>query len=608
MAKKCLHPGGVALTRQGIEGCNLQMGARVLDVGCGAGTTVELLLKEGFDAYGVDIALEEALMSDRFRRADAAALPYEEGKMDGMMMECSLSKISQPELALAEAHRVLKAGGRLVVADLYAEGVSCQFGGMLGRLSHWEDICRMVERAGFTLLSFEDHKDALLSYWGQLMFDMECTCIEEALGGTQAELNAARCSYFLAVFEAREVTAPPRSPLCRWVYDVAGAAPEDGAGLLQRQMESVRGTVERAREHSPFYRRHLGGIDPAALGTPQDLSALPFTSAETLAAQGTGMLCVPLSQVARIRTISTSGSTGPAKRMWFTEEDMERTVDFFSVGMRDIAAPGQRVAILMSEDKPGSIARLLQLGLARFGAEGVIGGHVREVETAQRLAAEADCLVGMPAELLYLCRKSPHLRPKTVLLSADYVSPSVMKVLEREWGAKVFTHYGLTETCYGLAVQCQGQEKQHLRAADFLVEIIDPDTGVVLPEGQTGEIVLTSLRSQALPLLRYRTGDVSSLQTACACGCQLPGLGPVLGRVVNLRHRVNIHRLDDILLALPGLCAYKATRENDVLSLILEGPPQPEEEIVRQIGGRVNITYEAVWSFRGSKKQKLEEK
>lgn len=597
MEEACARPGGLELTRRALAHCALPPGAHVLDVGCGAGATVALLRSLGHNAYGIDLNAP----TDRpaLVRGDATALPFADATLDAVLFECSLSKMAHPEKALAEARRVLKPAGCLVVSDLFAQGREADFTGLLGRVRPWAAIRAQVESTGFATLLFEEHPEALAACWGQMVFHHGPDAAQEAMGGTAEELRAARCGYFLAVFGAASL-------LQSWVYATAGVPQGDRQALEDWRFAQIRDSLNQAKKESPFFREHLAGVETESVTNAEALARLPFTTAAHLAQNQQRMLCVPLGQVARVRSFPTSGSTGPPKRVWFTGEDMERTIDFFSVGMRPLAAPGQTVAILMADGKPGGIGDLLQQGLARYGARGVIGGNVRNAEDARQTAANADCLVGVPAELLYLCRKYPHLRPKTVLLSADYVPPAIIKALEETWGCTVFVHYGLTETCYGLAVQCAARGKQHLRTADFYAEIIDPATGAVLPAGREGELVLTSLRSQALPLVRYRTGDITSLTHACPCGCSLPSLGPVRGRVENLRQTVNIHRLDDIVFALPGVAGYHARLAGEGLTLTVEGERLDEVALARQIGVKTTVEYGPAPPFSGQGKRRLE--
>ncbi len=362
--------------------------------------------------------------------------------------------------------------------------------------------------------------------------------------------------------------------------------------LARWQEEKAKQAILRAKACSPFYQQHLAKVSALDMARPNWLAQIPFTDAATISKQGPGMLCVPAHEVARIRSIPTSGSTGPAKRIFFTEGDLDRTARFFDAGMRHMVQPGQEVAVMMSSPQEGSVADLLEKGLERFGAKARFCGQVHNAEQAAQEALGAACLVGLPSEMLYLCRKAPHLRPKTVLLSADYVSPAVVQALQQAWGCQVFSHYGLTETGYGLAVQCPCREGHHLRAAEFLVEIICPKTGAVLPVGQEGELVLTSLCNEALPLLRYRTGDITSLLAQpCPCGSVHPRLGPVRGRYTHLQEAVNIYRLDDLLFSLPGMVGYEASWERETLCLLVEGPVLPEQELRDRLGVPLKVEY-----------------
>lgn len=395
--------------------------------------------------------------------------------------------------------------------------------------------------------------------------------------------------------------------LDRWIAEQTGIAPFSPEALAHWQCGQLRQALGRAREHSPFYRAHLEGTEePRSLA---DIQSLPFMDAGMLAEQGPAMLCVPLGAVERIRTLPTSGSMGAPKRVWFTQGDMERTADFFSIGMRPMAKAGETVAVLMGSERPGSIADLLRQGLARIGVEARCcpAEWGADLLLGPQGIAGAHCIVGSPAQMLYLCRKAPALRPKAVLLSADYISPSVADALQQAWRCRVYSHYGLTESCYGLAVQCNALEGQHLRAADFIVEIIDPLTGEPVPDGQQGEIVLTTLRSEALPLIRYRTGDTGALvKGPCACGSPLPRLGRVLGRGKNLAQPVNIHLLDDILFAQPGVLGYAARWQGGALALTIEGALPEAAELARRLGVPVYIQAGHASPFKQQAKRNIE--
>jgi hypothetical protein len=273
---------------------------------------------------------------------------------------------------------------------------------------------------------------------------------------------------------------------------------------------------------------------------------------------------------------------------------------------------------MLSTDTPGSVADLLRRGLEQNGVNSVIQGVIQGPESAETvretsLQAAGLCYVGLPAELFWLCRHAPDLRPETVLLSADYVSDSITKVLAEEWGCRVFTHYGMTETCYGLAVQCSAgnfaasctQGGHHLRPEDYIVEIID-DSGAELPPGQEGEIVITSLKSEAMPLLRYRTGDIGSLITEpCPCGSLLPRLGKIRGRREYLRNRLNIHMLDDLLFALPDIKGYRAALDKGILRLTFEGGAANEKDLSETLGIEVRVDYGTILPYGGKRELEI---
>lgn len=360
-----------------------------------------------------------------------------------------------------------------------------------------------------------------------------------------------------------------------WTVAQAGLSAADEAALRTWQLAHVAETVTRIQAHSRFQAKRLRSFDG-------NLESLPFSWPAEVAADPLAFLCVPQGQVARATTVCTSGTTGPKKRIFFTEGDLERTVAFFALGMTMLVEAGQDVLILMGADTEHSIARLLQTAVGRLGARARIGDLAWGAEETLAAARSAHCLVGLPAELLYLCRKDGTLRPRTVLLSADYVPECVVETLQARWGCRVFTHFGMTETGFGCAVQCEAGEGHHVRHPELMLEVVDATTGQPLPPGVPGELVVTTFTQEAMPLLRYRTGDQARLiDTPCPCGGTLPRLGRVEGRRENdlpLRDgpALSIHRLDDRLLGMPQVRAFTATLDRDRSSLTLsieaEGP------------------------------------
>lgn len=156
------------------------------------------------------------------------------------------------------------------------------------------------------------------------------------------------------------------------------------------------------------------------------------------------------------------------------------------------------------------------------------------------------------------------LQVHSVLLSTDYVPRAIRSAVKAAWRCRVYTHYGMTETGLGGGVDCAARRGYHLREADLYYEIIDPATGDRLPEGQTGEVVVTTLTRAGMPLIRYRTGDLSRmLAVDCPCGTMLRCMEHVRGKIhqsVLLRNgcRLSLPDLDEALFALEGLLDYRA--------------------------------------------------
>lgn len=315
-----------------------------------------------------------------------------------------------------------------------------------------------------------------------------------------------------------------------------GAAPDSAQDRLRRsmkdeiltrdrlaryQLEMINRTLALAFENSPYYRELFGR---RRIGSLTELSDLPFTTPEELKADPHRMLCVHPNEIVRIVTLKTSGSTGPSKRVFFTEADLELCTDYFHHGMRCLVNETDTVGILFPHETPASVGDQLIKGLKRLGAGTVpLFGLSREEVSLSVKSGGITSLAGTPGQISGLAKGYPDMDSiRTVLVSADYVSDKVRATIRQAWGAEVFEHYGMTEMGLGCAVSCEHQIGYHVREADLYLEIIDPETGEPLPDGQWGEIVFTSLTRAGMPFIRYRTGDVSRWKTEqCPCGSSL---------------------------------------------------------------------------------------
>jgi phenylacetate-coenzyme A ligase PaaK-like adenylate-forming protein len=362
-----------------------------------------------------------------------------------------------------------------------------------------------------------------------------------------------------------------------WIAKKIGM--EKGAALTRAALETwqlikLRETIERVIAHSSFYREKLLGhndepvtgkgvynvhppsVIARSIATKQSngfmtidslagLEGLPFTTSDELASEGSRMVCVPASEVSRIVTLqttsdvvnsqATSGSTGPPKRVWFTEADQELMTDYIHHGLQVMTGPDDVFLVLMPCERPGSVGDLVALGVERIGSRAVRVGPIppdgnrdEEVLELMRREGVTTGLATAPTAARLALHDETYNKMRTILLTAQYISEADEDAVESLWGCKVYEHYGMTEMGLGGAMACAERIGYHPREADLLFEIIDPDSGEVLPEGEYGEIVFTTLTRQAMPLIRYRTGDFSRwLPGACPCGSVLKRLDKV---------------------------------------------------------------------------------
>ncbi len=364
-----------------------------------------------------------------------------------------------------------------------------------------------------------------------------------------------------------------KTPLESWIASKIGI----GEDALTReeisgyQLRQLRETFQRVYNSSPFYRKRMKGLADAPWTCLDDLRRFPFTSAEDIREQGLQFLCVSQNEIGRVVTLDSSGTTGRPKRIYFTPADQELTIDFFRQGMSTLVGPGDRVLILLPCERIGSVGDLLATALRRLGAQPIMHGIVRNLsETVEIIMREGvDSLVGIPIQVLALARYSEHIVGKkmclkSALLSTDYVPRAVVREVGRLWGCDVFEHYGMTEMGLGGGVDCDAHAGYHLREADLYFEIIDPITGGVMPEGEEGEVVVSTLTRQGMPLIRYRTGDLSRfIPGPCPCGTVLCRMERVAGRengriVLRGDQSFTMADLDEALLAVEKVMDFTA--------------------------------------------------
>ncbi|MBO5555881.1 MAG: AMP-binding protein, partial [Oscillospiraceae bacterium] len=339
-------------------------------------------------------------------------------------------------------------------------------------------------------------------------------------------------------------------------------------GLLRADRETIRALqlkklnalLSREKERGGFYRDLPDHLDSLA-----ELRKLPFTTDEDLAHHAGGLLLCSQGEIQRVLSDATSGTTGAAKRVFYTEGDCERTVELFVAGLGELIGQGSVTMIGFPFSGPHGLGELIAEAVTRLGAWPLkLGAGLSYGELRQVLAQERpDTFVGMPVQLLSMLRVCGKGSLERALVSGDACPPAVLQACEDMLGSRLFPHYGSREMALGGAICCPAHQGMHLRENHVIAEIIDED-GRPLPEGETGELVITTIGMEAMPLIRYRTGDRTRILPGhCPCGSQVLRLDSVTRE----GDAAEMARLDSVLFALPFLADYRAELWGDRLHL-----------------------------------------
>ena len=343
----------------------------------------------------------------------------------------------------------------------------------------------------------------------------------------------------------------------------------DRSGLEHLQLKRLRTTVRRVFRNVPFYRAKLAeaGLKPSRIATMADLRRLPFTTnADLRANYPTGLLAVPLDDTLRLHT--SSGTTGKPKALFFSRNDVEHAAELCA-----------RCFVMTGVTRRDVFQNMMTYGLftgalvAHYGAEKVgclvipagPGNSERQLLLMQDFRTTV--LHITPSYALYFAgfiekrgidpRRDLALRKAFV--GAEPHTEETRRKIEQALGIDVYNSYGLSEmNGPGVAFECEHKHGMHVWEDSFLVEIIDPQTGELLPDGQTGELVMTTLCREAMPLLRYRTRDITSvIAEPCPCGRTHRRLNRITGRSDDMLivRGVNIYpqQIERVLMATPGI-------------------------------------------------------
>jgi phenylacetate-CoA ligase len=341
----------------------------------------------------------------------------------------------------------------------------------------------------------------------------------------------------------------------------------DRTALEALQLKRLQATVRRVARKVPLYRQKLadGGVMPRHVQSLADARRLPFTTnADLRDAYPTGLLAVGLDDTLRLHT--SSGTTGKPKALFFSARDVDNAAGLIA-----------RCLVMTGVTRHDVLQNMMTYGLftgalvMHYGAEKVgclvipAGPGNSEKQLLLMQDFRTTVIHVTPSYALYLAdfidKKGIDPRRDLVLrkafVGAEPHTEETRRKIEQALGIDVYNSYGLSEmNGPGVAFECEHKNGMHLWEDNYLLEIVDPKTGEPLPDGQTGELVLTTLCREAMPLLRYRTRDITSIIPGrCPCGRTHRRIHRITGRADDMLivRGVNIYpqQIERVLMGLP---------------------------------------------------------
>jgi phenylacetate-CoA ligase len=389
--------------------------------------------------------------------------------------------------------------------------------------------------------------------------------------------------------------------------------------LQTLQLERLQKTVKRLYENVPFYKAKLdeAGFKPGDVKSLGDLKTLPFTNKDDLRDNYPfGLFAVPMRDIVRIH--ASSGTTGKATVVGYTAEDIEVWADL--VARTIVAAGGSPDDIVHVSYGYGLFTGGLGLhyGVEKLGATALpmSGGNTkRQVRMMVDFGSTILCCTPSYAlNIAEVMREMgvgrDEIRLKSGILGAEPWSNEMRDQIERELEISAHDIYGLSEVMGpGVSIECSEKKGLHVFEDSFIPEIINPETGEVLPLGQRGELVFTNINKEGLALLRYRTRDISMLiDEECPCGRTHLRMERITGRTDDMLiiRGVNVFpsQVEMVLMQIPGLAPhYQLVVDRvdnlDILEVQVEVSPETFSDEIKRLEGLERKIRDEVQSYLG---------
>lgn len=370
------------------------------------------------------------------------------------------------------------------------------------------------------------------------------------------------------------------------------------------QLQRLQSTVQRCYDNVALFRQRMDerGLTPADIRTLDDVQKLPFTQKTDLRdTYPHGLFAVPMKEVVRIH--ASSGTTGKPIVVGYTKNDLDV---WSSVMMRAFVATGMHSGDVFQNSLgyglfTGGLG--MHYGAERLGATVIpisVGNTARQIQMMKDF--KVTVLSCTPSYLIHLIEKVSasdvrfeDLGIRIGILGAEPWTEAMRTYIQRESGIKAFDSYGLSEIMGpGVGIECAEQKGLHIFEDHFLMEIVDPETGEVLPEGEEGELVITTLTKQAFPMIRYRTHDITSIQTE-RCNC-----GRTIRRITRIRSR------SDDMMIIRGVNVFPSQIEAALLSV--DGTVPQYQIFLSSKGGldQIEVQVEVTQEMFGDRSHELE--
>ena len=399
--------------------------------------------------------------------------------------------------------------------------------------------------------------------------------------------------------------------------DIECASPEK---LKQMQDERLKAQVKHVWDNVPFYRAKMeeAGVSPEDIKGRDDLHKLPFiTKADLRDNYPDKLVAVPLSECVRIQ--STSGTTGKRVVAYYTKEDIDLWEDCCARAI--VAAGGTNEDVCqvsygygLFTGGPGLNGGSHKVGCLTVPTSS--GNTDRQIMFINDLKTTILCCTPSYAAYLGESMKEQGMGPddiplKAGIFGAEAWSEEMRQSIQDTLGIKAYDIYGLTELSGpGVAFECSAQDGMHVNEDHFIAEVVDPDTGMPVPDGEKGELIFTSITKKAFPLIRYRTRDICILShEKCSCGRTHVKMTKPLGRTDDMLiiRGVNVFpsQIETVLLKKGYQANYQIivdrVNNTDTLDVHVEMTPDIFTDNVGEISRRQNELVAALRSMLGLK-------